>query len=188
VTTLEFISSLVKSLAWPVGFVVVALIFREQLRGLLSTAGLRRVRAGSLEVEWNRQISGAEVELEQPGVPSPSSGGGVISEELEPVANASPTAAVMEAHARVERALRQKLLDAGVEESDIRTGAAGLARLAAERGLISDETLRAVQGLALLRNMAAHGHGGDVTVERAKDYLALTDAILYAIDAGSGGN
>jgi hypothetical protein len=184
VSKLEFISSLVKSLAWPVAFVVVALVFREQLRGLLSTAGLRRVKAGPLEVEWNRQISEAEVELEQTGVPSPSFG--VISEELAPVANASPAAAVMEAHARIERALREKLLDAGVEESDLRTGAAGLARLAAERNLISDETLRAVQGLALLRNMAAHGHGGDVTVERAKDYLALADAILYAIDAGGG--
>jgi hypothetical protein len=186
VSKLEFISSLVRSLAWPMAFVAVALVFREQLRGLLSTAGLRRVKAGPLEVEWNRQISEAEVELEQSGVPSPSFGG-VISEELGPVANASPDAAVMEAYARIELALRQKLVDAGFAESDLRTGAAaGLARRAADRKLISDETLRAVQGLALLRNMAAHGHGGDVTVERARDYLALTDAILYAIDAGSG--
>jgi uncharacterized protein YutE (UPF0331/DUF86 family) len=48
--------------------------------------------------------------------------------------------------------------------------AAGLARIALQHGLITDETAQAVQGLTVLRNLTAHGRENDLTVERALDY------------------
>jgi hypothetical protein len=42
-----------------------------------------------------------------------------------------------------------------------------LARLAREQGTISDSTLRAVEGLSVLRNLAAHGRDGEVDREIA---------------------
>lgn len=87
----------------------------------------------------------------------------------------------MEAHATVERELRRLLLDTGVPDNDLRAGAAWLARLGVERGVVTKETLSAVEGISVLRNLAAHGRAGEVTVERAVDYLALADAVLYAI-------
>jgi hypothetical protein len=32
-----------------------------------------------------------------------------------------------------------------------------------------------------MRNLAAHGRASEITVERAQDYLALVDAVLYAL-------
>lgn len=179
-STTEFISSLVESLAWPAALVMVLLLFRSQLTTLLST-GVRRVRAGPFEVEWDRQLSIVEVELDQPGMALRSSGHGTLREELTTVAAAAPTAAVMEASARIERALHEKLISAGFDAGELRTGATGLARLAEREGLTTPETLRAIEGLSVLRNLAAHGHGHNVTTERALEFLTLAEAVLYAL-------
>jgi hypothetical protein len=61
-----------------------------------------------------------------------------------------------------------------------------LAPLARNRGLISDETATAVEGLSVLRNLAAHSPADDIGAERARDYLALADAVLYAMRAKPG--
>ena len=55
-----------------------------------------------------------------------------------------------------------------------------LARLARQHDLISDETLAAIEGLSVLRNLTAHV-GGEIGVDRARDYLALADDVLYAL-------
>jgi hypothetical protein len=170
----------IASLAWPVFALVVVLLFRSQITDLLST-GMRRFKAGPFEVEWDRQLSEAEVELDQPGIPPPPAVAGELSKELAGVARAAPAAAVMEAHARVERDLRQLLVEDGIEEDALRTGAAGLGREAARRGIITEETARAVEGLTVLRNLAAHGRAGEVSVERAMEYLVLADAVLFAL-------
>jgi hypothetical protein len=53
-------------------------------------------------------------------------------------------------------------------------------------GLISEETFRAVGGLAVLRELAAHGHDDTISADRARDYLVLADAVLYALQAKRG--
>ena len=59
-------------------------------------------------------------------------------------------------------------------------GGRALARMARQRDLISDETLAAIEGLSVLRDLTVHS-GGDIGVGRARDYLALADAVLYAL-------
>ena len=180
---LEFVAEITKALAWPLAAVVVAVLFRKQLRQLLSVGPARRVKAGPVEIEWDRTVAEAQVELDQPGVPPaiPASMAGPVSVELVEVAERSPTAAVMEAHAVIERELRLLLTANGVADSEQRAGASGLARLGVQHGIVNEETVKAVEGLSVLRNLAAHGRAGDVTTERAIDYLALADAVLYAV-------
>lgn len=50
-----------------------------------------------------------------------------------------------------------------------------------QHGVVTEETLRAVEGLSVLRNLSAHARAGDVTPGQTIDYLALADAVLYAI-------
>ncbi|MBA3267961.1 MAG: hypothetical protein H0T70_06855 [Acidimicrobiia bacterium] len=148
------------------------------------------MRAGPFELEWDRLLSEAEAEVDRPVAPTPSSqevGGGLI-EELAPVAAVAPGAAVMEAHTQLERALRSLLEDVeGVSIEQIeRMGAVRLARLARDRNVITPEAAEAVEGMSVLRNLAAHGRADDLTTERAVDYLALADAVLYSIQHGQG--
>lgn len=174
---LEFFATIIGSLAWPVAAVVVALVFRKQLRALLS-GPLSRVRAGPLEVEWDRQLSEAEVDL---GEPDARSFDGPTVAELTRVAQQSPVSAVMAGFAKVEAALRE-LLSAQTPHVPVEgSGAVRLARAGFELGVVTDESVRAIEGLAVLRNLAAHGRETDLDAHRAIDYLAMVDAVLFAL-------
>jgi hypothetical protein len=174
----EFAAALVGSLAWPIVVLIVAVLFRRQLSALLARP-LSSLKAGPLEAVWDRQV--AEIEAELPGSPSsaPSVGGAADTDRLREIARAAPVAAVLKAFALVEEQLRQILLDAGVDAG--RGGAMHMARVALEAGLVQPETVKAVEGAAVLRNLAAHGREADLDEGRALDYLALVDAVSFAL-------
>jgi hypothetical protein len=176
---MEFVSSIVGSLAWPFAAVITAGVFRKQLREVLGTR-LHRIKAGPVEMElFARKLAETEAEVD----PIPAKTAGALPEgvaaDLGPIVDTSPAAAVMEAHARVERRLREILSDAGV--NDTRPGVRQLARTAAEKGLITGESVRAVEGITVMRNLAAHGQAHDLTPERAREYLDLVDAVLFSL-------
>lgn len=87
----------------------------------------------------------------------------------------------MEAFARIEQELR-RIAD-GLEPAKAlqRMGAHQLAVVAHQRGRISDQTLNAVSGLSVLRNLAAHGQAGDLDTARALEFVHLADAVLFAL-------
>lgn len=145
---------------------------------------MRKFRAGPLEVEFDR--IGAEVEavVGRPTLSISEAGkeqGAPVIEELSGLAEASPVAAVMDAHAVIEQELRN-IVDGVDPQADVSKMAMGqLIRLALDKGAITPETAKAVEGITVMRNLAAHGRASEVTVERARDYLALADAVLYTL-------
>ncbi len=99
------------------------------------------------------------------------------------VAKRSPRAAVLESFDRLEARLQQKLEASGLETRRLPTlGAPGLADLARMRGLISPETETAVNGLTVLRNLAAHDRDSDLSYEKAVEFIDLVVALLFAIE------
>ncbi|MGW6279312.1 hypothetical protein [Kribbella sp. NPDC055071] len=191
-SVMEFVAALVQAMAWPVVVLVVALLFRSKIIELLTPA-IRKLKAGPFEVEWDRTISKAEVELEQPGLPPIAARvlpRDSLVDELGELARAMPTAAVMEAAARVEAELRNtvsgELAARGIPMPSP-TSLASLARLGRQHDVVTEETLRAIEGLAVLRNMASHGLAADTTAERAIEFLTLADAVMYTVRAQGGG-
>jgi hypothetical protein len=184
VDTKQFVASLVSSLAWPVAVVVILLLFREQLRKLLDTP-LKRLKAGpsGVELEFDRIISEAAAQVEP--LPQLEPARESATADLADVAALSPAAAVLDGFTRVEEKLRTRLRDAGDQRADEQRGAMALTRYAGQKQLISPETVEAIRGLAVLRNLAAHGGATDVTPDRAAEFLALVDAVIFAIEQGS---
>ncbi len=171
---LEFIAALVRALAWPGVVLVVVLMFRLQLAKLLARP-LRSLRAGALELNWDLRAAELQTELDD----SPNSGqegpSGATA-DLASLAAATPVAAVLQAFGRIEDRLRELLVDQPGPGSAVQ-----LARRAANLDLISPEAVKAVEGAAVLRNLAAHGESTDLDEARAQDYLALVDAVLFAL-------
>lgn len=178
---LEFIARMTGSLAWPVATAVGVFVLRQPLGRLLTSLPLKRLKAGPFEVEIDRSLAEAETALQAGGVmtPPPQTESSVRV-ELATEASRAPAVAVLEAHDAIERELRD-LVGGHNLASPERGGAVRLARLAAQHGLLSEESVRAVEAITVLRNLVAHGGARKITSEQAEEYLALADAVLFAI-------
>jgi hypothetical protein len=175
----EFISSI----AWPLAALAIALLFRAPLSEALRSAS-GALSAGPFRLEWQRRAEEIEADLGQ--APSISKGeiGGAVG-RLDEIAEVSPTGAVVEAFGQIELALRSLLEEHGVENLDRPWSVRGLAEVAHERGLITAETKDAIEGLSVMRNLAAHGVQEDISSKRAHEFVALSQAVLYAISANA---
>jgi hypothetical protein len=143
---LEFIASVMRSLAWPVGAVVTAYLLRAPLAHLLMH-GVRRAKVGPVELEmWDQRVAEVETQLPE-AVPPASPSAPPLSAELRELAKLEPRAAILEAYERLERALRQILEVGGVRETPPTGSAFILARLARDQGLIREESVRAIEGV-----------------------------------------
>ena len=190
----QFVASLASSLAWPLVVVVLfafVWIKREDIgnvfnfRAMPQGRTLRRVRAGPVELEWDQLIeSTAEKIAEVPlaATLGPQDG---VQQDLKDIARSVPTAAVLEAFARLEKRLRE-IFDQGVVDYEkvrplprrVETMPVMLAVLS-RRGVISDEIQESIRNLNRLKNEASHRVGGaDITADQASDYLELVDRVL----------
>lgn len=68
--TEQFIASLVGSLAWPAAVVCIAVVFRNQLKTLL-TDQLRHIEAGPIKADFDRAASKVEATLGKAGIAVP---------------------------------------------------------------------------------------------------------------------
>jgi hypothetical protein len=192
----QFVSSIVASLAWPVAVVVIVIVLRKSIAGVLDgPVKSLKVGPGGVELEkWDRvatevrgEVGAPPTEGEAvgpvrvteagpPPLPEPAFG---LREELQTVAEAAPRAAVVEAFGRVEGQLRSMVgrVDAN---ASLKMGGRALARVGLEQSVINEETFNAIDGLSVMRNLAAHGTD-DLDPARALEYLDLADAVLYAM-------
>lgn len=175
---LAFISSIASSIAWPVVALILAVAFRKQIIGLLDRPPTR-VKAGPFEVEWAEAEKAVAVALATgAAAPARESIAGSLLDRLSALVDTDPTGAIMAAWNEVERALRDRV--GGIAQQPSIAGAT-LAHIAREGGHISAQTEEALGGLRALRNLAAHGPGGEVDRGKARDYVALADSTIYAI-------
>lgn len=170
----QLIASLASSLAWPAAVVCIAVLFRAQLKTLL-TDRLRHIEAGPLKADFDKRVSQVEATLGKAGIPVPAH---AESHELADLAQ-PPELVISEAFALVERELRKALGSASDSVPDDVDGTA-LAQLAVERGLITPLTLNAVEGIYTMRNLALHGPRREITAKQVDEYLALVESVLYA--------
>lgn len=182
---LQFIASLVDSLAWPLVALFGVWFLRRPLAQSLS-GPVRRWKAGPSGVEieyWERKVAATREELsrgqgESDGRELRETSTVLLITSLRELAEVSPDTAISEAYRTIERQLRVRLVD---YQTPTDLDAVGLALFGQEKGVINQEAANAVQGLSVLRNLAAHGRVGDVTPDRAIEFLSLADGVLFAL-------
>lgn len=185
--TKAFIASLVSSLAWPAAFLTVALLFREPLLGLLRRRSEPDAPTVASEPAEQPTFDGILMlttrELVEAGivVPAGASEEETHARDVERIMALSPSAAVVEGQLIVHQAL-QRLVhgDLAFRGADVPT--MSLARSAYNRGDIGQALLSAIERLTYLRGLATNYGGGEVVVDRALDYLALVQGVVYMIE------
>jgi hypothetical protein len=176
-SALEFIASV----AWPVTVLVIAVMFRTPITEALRAAG-GRIKAGPFELEWKRAISTVEADLGlSPSISKGEIGG--AAGRLDELAEETPAAAIVEAYGRLEGVLKDLLAEHD-DHVDEKWDVQALARVASQKELITAQTSKAIEGLDILRNLAVHGDPEDLSPQRAHEFVALTQGVLYSIING----
>jgi hypothetical protein len=185
VSGLQFVVDLFSALVWPAAIVVVVVFLRRPLADILTQVahGLRRLRAGQSDAEFDRIAGQAKAELTatvSAGVSGPEGIPALL--RFAAAADDNPSAAFAQALGAVDGALRDLLGSSG-KLVPVGTGdPAAVARFARDQGLVPESLVRAVDSVAALRNLAA-ADPARATRDHVVTYLALVDALLFAIAA-----
>jgi uncharacterized protein YutE (UPF0331/DUF86 family) len=151
------------------------------------TGDIKRWKAGpaGLEVEFQEKVAHVqqevkEIQKREPAPPEASKEESAFGAQMLDLARISPRAAIMEIYAHVIEHLRLALIMADVAEAKDLRDAYRLMHLAEERKAIPADTLKAIKGLAALRNLAAHGQI-DLSYESAVEFLKLSEPLLWSL-------
>jgi hypothetical protein len=180
---MQFVVDFVSALAWPIAIVVIVVFLRRPIVDILMqlASGLRRLRSGQSDAEFDRIA--AQVKAELTATVSASGPASVpVLLRFAAVAEDEPAAAISKASGLVEAALRDLLGSTGKLVPVGSGDPTAIARFARDQGLVPESVVRAVDGVTTLRN-AAGADPARVTRDHAVQYLALVDALLFAITA-----
>ena len=182
---MQFVIDFVRALVWPAAIVAIVVCLRRPIVDILMqlASGLRRLRAGQSDAEFDRIAGQMKAELTasvSAGGPGPGSIPVLL--RFATAAEDEPASAVAQAFGSVEVALRELLGSSG-KLVPVGTGdPTAVARFARDQGLVPESVVRAVDGAVVLRNFAS-ADPARVTRDHAVKYLSLIDALLFAIAA-----
>ncbi|MGO4362550.1 hypothetical protein [Terrabacter sp. RAF57] len=187
----EFVSGVIAAIAWPSVVLITGLLFKEQLKAILSAFGKLfddRVEEASLgrdgaKVKRYRDELQRDLADAQDAFPAtseaivPDSDASPFFQEVAALADINPAAAIASAAARLEVALRD-LLAGKLPEAD-RLTLSRLINAGAREGLLTGSEAQAAQYLAHLRNTAVHTNVA--TKSEALEFATLA----YRVAAGA---
>jgi Sec-independent protein translocase protein TatA len=179
---LQFVVDVIKALAWPAAIVAIVVFLRRPLGDILRqlASGLRRLRAGQSDAEFDRIVTQTKAELTatvSARGPAPSM---PVLLRFATTADEDPAAAIAQAFGSVEAALRGLLGSSGKLVPVGSGDPTAVARFARDQGLVPESIVRAVDGVVTLRNAVA-ADPARATRDHAVTFLALVDALLFAI-------
>jgi hypothetical protein len=167
---MQFVSSVIASLAWPVGVTVIVLNFRPEIKRLLSL--IRKFGAGGVNFEISDQVRevqkvGEAVELEQNDEPHEVT---AIDPSLLSLAQTFPEAAVLQSFKSLEGVLlkiRQRLPDDKPHRN-----LNEVLKALADDNQISQTVITLFQSLRQARNTAAHQKDEKLTKGEAIELIS----------------
>jgi hypothetical protein len=179
---LQFVVDVIKALAWPAAIVAIVVFLRRPLGDILRqlASGLRRLRAGQSDAEFDRIVGQTKAELTatvSARGPTPSM---PVLLRFATAADEDPAAAIAQAFGSVEAALRGLLGSSGKLVPVGSGDPTAVARFARDQGLVPESIVRAVDGVVTLRNAVA-ADPARATRDHAVTFLALVDALLFAV-------
>jgi len=191
---LQFISSLVSSLAWPAGVVAVVFILRRPLTKMLNARPVKSLKAGPAGIEVEYFDEKLQEVREDLGVPAPTqlpgetAGRNDFMDEMTQLAEVAPSAVILESFARLEKVLREAI---DVSQGNGRTpsrpsSVRALARQAVEQGLITPSEFSAFEDVSVLRNLVAHAKPVELDAARALEYAKLVRQLIISISLAMG--
>ena len=175
---LTFIVEISKAWAWPITAIGLFLLLKKAIPILVER--LHSLKYGAFEAKFAEKsatiaesISKASLQLD---VAQPESD----ETKLLHLAQQSPRAAIVETWVQLEQKLLELSNKSHTSEDKMNVGE--MVRILHQNKTINTETLKAVEGLRQLRNLAVHAPSKDLSSQKALDFVTLAQAILWTLD------
>jgi hypothetical protein len=174
--SLEFIASIIDSLAWPAALFSVIFFFRGKVPELIPYINKLKYKEFELEFRESVRELGAEAKaLEGERATEPPEDPNV-ADQLYALAEISPRAAILEAWLGVEShaAMALRSREVATDEELRKLAPMRLARLIESTTTLNDEELKIFHKLRELRNRAVHLGDPDLTAQDVAEYIDLS--------------
>ena len=183
--SLEFISELVKALAWPVAILIIVMLLREEIAKLMPS--LRKFKAGPLEAEFEQEVKAITESVNVTGKSENTQALTTVSHSfLTQLAELNPRSAILESWIRVEAAARSALESKSTSvTSPNYVPASRLAAPLAQERILGPTDIALFHELRRLRNEVAHAQGFEPTQKSAHQYIDLASTLLATIESMS---
>jgi hypothetical protein len=188
---LEFISSMVASLAWPVFLTLILVVLKKPLLELISA--LKSLRFKDIEFDFGRRVEAIEKEAEEAELVLGGHVHGTLAEtapdeeaRLQRIAELSPRAAIVEAWIIIEEALQGAALRLGINVESHKDVNRILVALGKEP-TVNQNLLSVIREMRSLRNDAAHVSDCALTVSEAQGLVSLAFQVAEALGKLAGG-
>ena len=166
-----FIAKLFEVLAWPIAAIVLVILLRREIATLAPF--IRKLKAGPLEAEFEREVRELRSEVETSKPPTdiePLS----WQASTEKLAQVNPRSAILEAWRQTEAAAirRVRARQPGLTDQQVRSTREVL-KLLADTGISTVEEVALLNQMRFLRNQAGHVDSFLPTYEAAMNYIQL---------------
>ncbi|MBI1173836.1 MAG: hypothetical protein GC139_01055 [Sideroxydans sp.] len=179
---LTFIAELTKAAAWPLATIALAVMFRGELRRLISR--IKKGKVGSAEFEFENEV---EKLAEQIATKVPESEAVSLAPATVQSATANPREALLNAWIDIEAALRSLAEKHGLLTTQTKYNSTALIRALAKAELLPRAYVPGFMALRRLRNTAAHEVDFSPSEEAILGYLEIAEElkqlVLGAINA-----
>ncbi|MGE0829814.1 MAG: hypothetical protein AB7O04_10740 [Hyphomonadaceae bacterium] len=169
-STLEFIASMVASLAWPITLCTFLLVFQKPILGAFHGRAISKISLGDTTLEFDSKAK---------EVASLVTATGADSEKVSEIAPAT-VAKITYAWRELEAIVRRRLNAKGVRANDL--GIAAAIDAAEAHAVLTTDQANSLRGLLTMRNLALHSRAGEITEERATDFIVLASAIKTVLE------
>jgi hypothetical protein len=176
---------MVGHLLWPLIVLFALLSFRAVIREKVPDLRSLKAGAGGIEAEFGRLLDQTIQSMTVESVPTSN---GEVTEDrrrLERIAAVSPRAAVLEAFALLDNALKDRLRQIGVPGASLAMRSTQAIMAAQSRALLHPAEVTVWNNLRALSNTVRHQVELDLSVDQAHEYVRIASDLRAAIEQAS---
>lgn len=180
----QFISSLVKSLAWPTFIVIVILILKKPIATILSSLTISAIKYKDFEANFGQKLNEMENKLETKELPQVKASGNNseanVENQILKVAETSPAASITMSWSLVEQEIENVSDRFGLPPKNRYESPFMKVKPLVERNYMDKETFNILNDLRVMRNKVTHRHikENELNYLDAKKYLNVSLTII----------
>jgi len=186
---LQFLSSVIQSLAWPAVVLIVVLMLKDSIAALIPR--LKRFKHKDTELEFEEKVREIEAQVAPVTKNLPARTGNPSDrvsqiDRLYDIVDISPRAAIVEAWIQVESALSKVASKVeGFDKNWRSIPPTTLLNILRDRGLIEERIFDGLQQMRTLRNRAAHSEDFALSAEGVRKFLELSKNVISTFEKQS---